>query len=253
MSESELLTYVQRAAALDSEAEAERLAEAALAELGESISRGEADDLAERLPTQFGRALLEGTGRAAAPEDLETFLENIAEEADIEENVRAKVRGVFAAVTEYAGAEEVENAAAQLPPEYGAVVEPGSVPVAETFVDAVQAETPLGGEAPEAAEATLETLSERLTEGEGEDIAAYLQGDAENWVVDHENPEAEAFSTDEFVRRVAERTEVTEDLAEEYVIDVTNTLGDVVPDRELDQAIAQLPDEYGALFAFEKR
>lgn len=250
MSQSEFLTHVQRGAALESEPEAEQLAETALSELGACISRGEADDLAERLPTQFGRALLEGTGRAASPEGLETFLDNIGEKADVEEDLRAKVRGVFAAVSEYAGAEEVENAAAQLPPEYGAVVEPGEVPVAETFVDAVQAETPVGGEASEAAEATLETLSERITEGEGEDIAAYLQGDAERWVVDHENPEAEAFGADEFVRRVAERAGVTEELAEEYVIDVTNTLADVVPDRELEQAIAQLPDEYGALFEF---
>lgn len=250
MTESEFLTYVQRAAALDSEEEAERLAEAALSELGACISRGEADDLAERLPRQFGHALLEVEDRTAAPEGFETFLDNIASEAGIEEDVRAKVRGVFAAVTEYAGTEEVENAAAQLPPEYGAVVEPGEVPVAETFVDAVQAETPLGGEAPEAVEATLETLSERITEGEGEDIAAYLQGDSERWVVDHENPEAEDFSADEFARRVAERADVTEDLAEEYIIDVTNTLGDVVPDREIDRVIAQLPDEYGALFEF---
>ena len=251
MTDPEFTSMVQEAATLDSESEAERAAEATLSELGRCISPGEARDLASRLPERFGRPLLESADAKASPEPLEEFLENVAEAGDIEGDVRTAVRGVTGAVAEYAGADELQNAAAQLPPEYGAVLEPADVSVSETFVDAVASASSLSGEeAATAAEATLSTLGERLTREEAEDVAAHLHGDADEWLVEEHSGDAEDVPLEEFVERVAARAEVPEAEAREYVSAVTGVLGDVAPDRELERARDQLPDEYGGLVAF---
>lgn len=248
MSESEFVTLVQRASGIGSEEHAAQVAEAALAELGRSISRGEAEDLAEPLPTRFALALTDVDQRLAEPEGLTEFLVNVSEEGDLPGQERATIRGVFAAVSEYAGAEEVENAAAQLPPEYGAIIEPGEVPVTETFVDTVRSVSELDEAAPEATEATLTVLGERLSQGEAEDVAMYLHGDAESWLVEYATLDAEEFPPEQFVSKAAREADVSEQRAEEYVQGVTRALGKEVPDREIDRANPQLPDEYGTLF-----
>lgn len=251
MTETQFVALVQRAGGFESPERAADAAEVILSRLSRSISRGEAADLAEPLPERFAHALLDIEQRRTEPEPLPDFLEAVTEQADLSGDARATIRGVFAAVSEYAGAEEVENAAAQLPPEYGAIIEPGEVPLTQTFVDTVQNVTDLGGEAAEATEATLTVLGQRLTAGEAEDIATYLHGDAESWLIDRATSDAADLSTEEFVGRVARETDVTDQRAREYVENVTHALSKEVPDREIDRAIAQLPDEYGALFGFD--
>ena len=241
---------VAEAAALESEDEAEQVAEATLAELGRNVSAGEAEDLAARLPDRFGQALVEADQHDERPEPFEQFLEHVAERGGVEEDLRATIRGVMGAVAEYAGAEEVTDVATQLPPEYGAVIEPEEVPIAETFTDAVAAESSLDGEeAAVATEATLTTLGERLSRGEAEDLAAYLHGDADEWLVEEHSSDAEDVPADEFVERVAARAEVSEERAREYVSEVSGVLGGAAPTRELQDAVDQLPEEYGELLA----
>lgn len=258
MTESELVTYAQRAADLDSEDHAERLTEATLQELGRNVSPGQADDLADRLPERYGDVLTDVHRQEADPEPVEEFLETVAEEADLDggsdldEDVRPRVRGVMGAVAEYAGAEELSDAADQLPPEYGDLVEPADVPVEDTFVDAVEASSDLeGDEAREAAESTLPLLGQRLSQGQTEEMAGYLSGDADEWLLEEHSTDAEGIPPEEFVQEVAVDADVSEDRAEEYIAGVTGALGDAVPDGEIDDAIDQLPDEYGELFDFD--
>lgn len=257
MTESEFVTYAQRAADLDSEDHAERLAEATLQELGRNVSPGQADDLADRLPERYGDVVTDVHRQEADPEPVEEFLETVAEEADLdgrsdlEAEVRPRIRGVMGAVAEYAGEDELSNAADQLPPEYGDVVEPADVPVEETFVDAVASGSDLDeDEARTAAEATLPQLGRRLTQGQAEELAAYLSGDAGEWLLEEHSTDAEDVRPEEFVERVAVEADVSEDRAAEYIAEVTDVLAAVVPGGEIDDAIDQLPDEYGELLRF---
>ncbi|WP_430503637.1 DUF2267 domain-containing protein [Haloparvum sp. PAK95] len=250
MSEQEFRKLVANAAPFDSEEQADRVARAALSRLGKNLSEGEAFDLAEHLPQPYASAVHEVDDRHRSPESLGDYVDAVADEVGHLEEPEATLRGVFAAVAEYVGEDELANARAQLPSEYGAIVAGGEVPVEETFLDAVRAETSLGGEERDAAQATLEVLGERLTRGEAEDVAAFLHGRATQWLVDYEDPAAGDFGPDEFVERVAARTDVPESTAETYVEEVSGTLERVVPDDELDRATAQIPDEYGKILTF---
>lgn len=251
MTDSGFPSMVAEAAALESDEEAERVAVATLAELGRNVSPGEAEALAGRLPGRYGRALVEADQHDERPEPFEQFLEHVAARGDVEEDdVRATIRGVMGAVAEYVGTEEVTDAAAQLPPEYGAVMEPAGVSADETFTESLVASSSLDAEvAAVAAEAVLGTLGERLSREEAEDVAAYLHGDADEWLVEEHSGDAQDVPADEFVERVAARAEVFEERAREYVAEVSGVLRDEAPTRELEDAVDQLPEEYGELLA----
>lgn len=247
MTEPEFLAAVQRSGPLASDEEAGRISEAVLAELGRCISRPQAEDLAARLPERFGRALTRVGREEACPEPFDRFVESVAAEANLEGDVRGAVRNVMDAVADYAGADVLSNATAQLPPAYGEVVDSEKVPVTETFTDAVEEASDLDGEeATVAAKATLTTLGERLSQRKAEDIAVYLHGDARDWLVE---PHTEDIPVDAFVDRVAARADVPPARAREYVVEVTAVLGKVSLDHELDIAVGQLPDEYDEVLA----
>lgn len=247
MTEPEFLASVQRSGPLESDEAAGRVAEAVLAELGRCVSRAQAEELADRLPARFGRALTRVDREEACPEPFERFVESVADDANLDGDVRAAIGSVVDAVAEHAGGDALSNATAQLPPAYGEVIEPESVPVAETFIDAVEEASALDGEeAAVAAEATLTTLGERLSRRKAEDVAVYLRGDAREWLVESHTEE---LAVDTFVDRVAARADVPPDRAREYVVEVTDVLGKVSLDHELDIAVDQLPDEYGEVLA----
>lgn len=250
MTEQQFRRLVAGAAPFDDEEHAAEVATATLRRLGTNLSEGEAADLADRLPGPYAAALIDVEERHRSPEPLGEFVDGVAEEVSLGDKPKATLRSVFAAITEYAGPEEVTNAGAQLPPEYGAIVAGEEVPVAETFHDAVRAETALGGEAPGATRATLHVLGQRLTRGEAKDVAAYLHGDASDWILDADHDDAGDFGTQEFLDRVADRAGVTDERARGYVEAVSGVLADVVPDRELERAAAQIPAEYGEILAF---
>lgn len=247
MTEPEFLTSVRRSGPLASDEEAGRVSEAVLAELGRCISRAQAEALAAQLPARFGRALTRVEREEACPQPFEGFVDGVADAANLEGDVRATVRSVMDAVAEHAGTDALSNATAQLPPAYGEVTEPEAVPVAETFTDAVEEASDLDDEeAGVAAEATLTTLGERLPRRKAEDVAVYLRGDAREWLVESHT---EDLDVDAFVERVAARADVPPDRAREYVVEVTDVLGRVSLDHELDIAVDQLPDEYDEVLA----
>ncbi|MFB6221841.1 MAG: DUF2267 domain-containing protein [Halolamina sp.] len=239
----ELVAITRHGADFESDEDAAATVEATLRALRSCISRGEATDIAHYLPAKFGKLLTEREGESATPIELATFIGDVAEETGVpEETAEKRIRAVIAALKQTVGEDEIANAEDQLPPEYGRLFEVGPELHAESFSTAVAGETDLGSEEAETAtRAVLETFAERITRGEGEDIAHFLDGDAARWVVDRVNDDAEAFDRDAFIDRVADRADVDETTAEAYISAVMRVLDSVVPDRELDAASAQLP------------
>ena len=103
-----------------------------------------------------------------------------------------------------------------------------------------------------AIDAVLETLGERLSGGEVDDLVRQLpdefadalqRGDALS------NGAARRMSLEEFVRRIADREGVTPDEAHAQARAVFATLREALPEREFDDVLAQLPRDYAALTA----
>jgi uncharacterized protein (DUF2267 family) len=94
--------------------------------------------------------------------------------------------------------------------------------------------------------ATLQTLVDRITGGEAQDLAAQLPRPLQD---DLRPPrkEAEAFDVDEFVRRVAERGDVGPDEARSEAAAVLTTVREAVTPGEFDDVLSQLPKEYREL------
>ncbi|MFI7492383.1 DUF2267 domain-containing protein [Micromonospora echinaurantiaca] len=95
-------------------------------------------------------------------------------------------------------------------------------------------------------EATLRTLTERISGGEAADLADHVAAELRPLLIKGtEDPEP--FGHDEFLRRVAERADVAPDVAEAGVRAVLQTLHRVVGHAEFEEALAQLPADLRAL------
>jgi uncharacterized protein (DUF2267 family) len=94
--------------------------------------------------------------------------------------------------------------------------------------------------------ATLETLAERLTRGEADDLASQLPKPAKEWL-NTGPPEAERFGLDEFIRRVSDRTRVPPEDARAAVRAVFTTLREGVTGGEFKDVMSQLPKEFSQL------
>ena len=117
------------------------------------------------------------------------------------------------------------------------------------FTGEVQHRLELGtqGEAVRASRAVLQTLAERLHEGEATDLAGPLPMEIDWYLksADH----GQRFGWDEFVDRVGERAGVEESDAVFYAQAVVALVGDLAPGSELDDVRNGLPDEeFDALF-----
>jgi uncharacterized protein (DUF2267 family) len=101
------------------------------------------------------------------------------------------------------------------------------------------------------ADATLQTLSDHIGQGEAEDIASQLPRQLAASLTSGA-PEPQAFSADEFVERVGTRERelgTREDPdAEQDARAVLGVLGEAVSGGELDDAREQLPDGFDSLF-----
>lgn len=117
------------------------------------------------------------------------------------------------------------------------------------FTGEVQQRLELGtqGEAVRATRAVLQTLAERLHEGEATDLAGPLPMEIDWYLqsADH----GQRFGWDEFVDRVGERAGVEESDAAFYAQAIVALVGDLAPGSELDDVRSGLPDEeFDALF-----
>lgn len=116
-----------------------------------------------------------------------------------------------------------------------------------TFLETVMHGTNLdsASAAREATKATLETLGERLSRGEVEDVGEYLPSDFRAWLLESESS-AQTLTAEGFLERVAEREGTSKPTAHRHARSVLQALESEVPEVELFRARTQLPDEYEA-------
>jgi uncharacterized protein (DUF2267 family) len=104
-----------------------------------------------------------------------------------------------------------------------------------------------GGYDERAARAVLQTLAERISAGQARDLAEWLPPELAPWL--HTVTGPEPFDVDEFLRRVAAREGVDVKTAERDAKAVFYALGRRVPKHEIDDLVAELPQDFGALIA----
>lgn len=236
---------------IESPDEARNTVESVLEILGESISHGQAADLAQPLDDQFANILLQAEPTHAQPPDVEEFITRVADRLSIDaDEAMRRCRAVIAALSETVGVEEVENTHAQFPPAYDVLFEPAMALGENSFAEALQERGDFDSrqDALRAAEATLRTLGERLSKGEAEAVAKYLPEEPGGWLVPDAPGEAGDFSFDEFVDRVASRADVSTDQAVQEAEAVTDVVAAMVGEEELEQMESQLPESYEPMF-----
>jgi uncharacterized protein (DUF2267 family) len=238
--------------------DAERAARATLRTLGERLSAGGARQLGEDLPPHLRRWLLED-GESGEDFDVGEFLRRVAERESVDpEAAEEHARAVFIALARLVRGEEITRLAAQLPSEYKRLLsdatrrrrDPGAPEVLTVEVFAKRVARHAALETPEAhraGEAVLETLSERITGGEADDLAEQLpeemrppleRGKARS------GGKAQRMSLDEFIARIAEREGVGYEQALEHARAVFATLRETLTDKELSDLLSELPRGY---------
>ncbi len=94
--------------------------------------------------------------------------------------------------------------------------------------------------------ATLQTVAERISGGEAEDLAAQLPAELKPHLASTDE-NAQGFDAEEFVRRVAERAGMDPERARAGVRAVFTTVREAVTSGEVDDITAQLPKDFGEL------
>ncbi|MGA7133991.1 MAG: DUF2267 domain-containing protein [Mycobacterium sp.] len=102
------------------------------------------------------------------------------------------------------------------------------------------------GDAIDLTRATLATLADRIDGGAVRDLAAQLPGPLQDALLPT-TEEAEAFSFEEFINRVAERTRRKSIVSESAAAAVMATLRDAVAPGEFDDILSQLPRDFQRL------
>lgn len=122
----------------------------------------------------------------------------------------------------------------------------------DEFVGQVQHRARLasGGEAIRAISATLGTLAERLYGGEADDLAAQLPREIQPYLQAIES--GRDFDLREFFQRVSDREQVDLPEAIYHARAVMSVVRDAVSAGEIQDILAQLPDEYDPLFQWEE-
>jgi uncharacterized protein (DUF2267 family) len=255
--QEQFLTTVAQHAQLSRPA-AERATEATLTTLAERLSGGEARDLAARLPREIAPRL-RADGRAEGF-GADEFVRRVADREGTDPATAARhARAVFAALERAVGPREVADMISELGRNFAPLIagadrrEPEPVLSAEEFVQHVADRAAIGEDrARRAVEAVLETLGERISGGEVEDLVAHLPAEFHEPLrrgSELSHGAARRMSLDAFVRRIAEREGVTPDEAREQARAVFATLREAVPEREFDDVVAQLPRDYAAVTA----
>lgn len=129
----------------------------------------------------------------------------------------------------------------------------------DSFIGQVQnrAELASRGAALSTSRATLQTLGERIQEGEATNLAAQLPDELGRFLEEHADT-TESFDFQEFISRVAERDE---NLGDEHGINdddlsaaalhartVVDVLDEAVTEGQIEDIRDQLPDDYDDLF-----
>lgn len=254
MQPDEFFERVRNSGAVESEADAGAATQATLETLGERIGDSQAENLAASLPDELAAPLLEATPDEAESFGLDEFLDRVSNRGGMEGSASlVGVRAVLDALADAADEDEVADAREQLPAEFDLAFEAGEFVSADEFVDGVSGRAGFDSadDARNATTATLETLGERLSEGETTDLATYLPEEFRATITEPSDERPPDFGVEAFVSRIADREGVDEDAAESHAQAVLAVLSDAVADREFRRARTQLPDEYDALFEAE--
>ncbi len=107
---------------------------------------------------------------------------------------------------------------------------------------------PAGQDAETVATTVLTTLGQRLSGGQGDDLAAYLPLEMAA-ALKGTGGQAGPFDRDEFLTRIADQEGVDTATADHHARAVLRTAGEAVPDAEVDDTFAQLPGTLTNMFA----
>lgn len=121
----------------------------------------------------------------------------------------------------------------------------------QEFVGSVQHRARVGeqSQAVGAIRATLQTLGERISAGEAENLGAQLPREIAYYLKQADRDER--FDLGQFYRRVARRADVAYPEAVYRARAVLSVLDEAVSPGEMEDVRAQLPDEYDDLFNYE--
>jgi uncharacterized protein (DUF2267 family) len=251
------LTTIEQKAGIGSD-KAEQAARATLATLAERISAGQARDLAADLPEDVGRWLVD-PGGAREAFDAAAFVRRVAEREGVDTDTAERhIRAVLVALARLVRSDEVDDLLAELPKDYQPLFgdaaeltrDPAAPEVlpADEFHERVEGRAGLDRAGAErAVQAVLETLAERITGGQVDDMAAALAPELRSPLergISRSGGKAQRMSLDEFVARVAEREGATWEDSLEHARAVFATLREALPDKEWSDLLAQLPRGY---------
>jgi uncharacterized protein (DUF2267 family) len=241
---------------------AERAIAATLETLGERLSDGEARDIAHELPLEL-RPVIDRGGRAVGFH-IDEFLRRVATREGVREtDAERHARAVFAALGQSVSRDELADMASELPKDFQPLLEaaqrarraprrPTEIFSAERFTEEVAERAGIDRhEARLATEAALQTLGDRISGGQADDLAAQLPPEMRAPLErgkEETNGAAVPMSLAEFVRAVAEREGVSPKQAREHARAVFATLREWVSEEELSDTFAQLPNDYVAIF-----
>jgi uncharacterized protein (DUF2267 family) len=242
--------------------EAERAAQATLRTLAERLSGGEARHVAHELPSPAAQWLHDG--RKAEHFGVDEFVHRVAEREGVsEERAKEHATAVFAALGRALAGKELHDMVDELPKDFHELVEaalqargeallPDEPQVdADEFIRRVAARAGLDfDEAVLATTAVLEALGYRINRGEAEEIETFLPRELHPPIDLGETASggsARGLTLEEFLERIADLEDVRREEARTHAHAVLVTLREALPEPEVHNLLAQLPDEYRPL------
>jgi uncharacterized protein (DUF2267 family) len=250
------VSTVKDAAGISRE-EAERAVAATVRTLAEHITGGEARELRVLLPREL-RPMLPVVPEEAERFGLDEFLRRVAEREGVERPTAAEhAKAVFLAIGQAVAPGEMADIVRQLPKEYDVLLEAAGAGRRRAMAEdelVLRMVVRAGldrDQARRAVEAVLETLAERISEGEVEDLAAELPANLRPALGRglRASRAARPMSADEFLDRVAAREGVAREEAEEHARAVFATLREFISSKEFSDMAAQLSHDFEPLLA----
>ncbi|HEY0454113.1 DUF2267 domain-containing protein [Actinophytocola sp.] len=239
--------------------EAERAACTTLHTLARRISTGEAEDLAERLPEQLRRCVDADGERETF--HVDEFLRRLEEELQVDADKAEREAGaVFAALRAAVGPKEFDDMRSELPKDFEPLLDlaldiappEDDVPYRGTLTyDAIVGLVArrLGGDHERARRAlfgVLRALAMRITLGQVEDLRPYLPLELRP-ALEGVPRRAVRMSLEKFLEEVARRERVDRATATQDARAVFQVLPEIVPKKEFQDTMAQLPEDFREL------
>jgi uncharacterized protein (DUF2267 family) len=237
--------------------QAEGAVRAVLTTLAERLSKGEALDLAEQLPEPLAAWLHTTSG--PEPFHYDEFLQRVgAREGTDTETAERHAQAVFRALAQSVDAKEMDDVAAELPQDFAPLIAEARRQFfhavdRDTFIAKVAEHATISEEAARrVAAGVFETLAERISGGEVDDLEALLPRELRDPLERgkaHSGGHASRMSLDDFLERVGRRLGVTPLEARRAVEAVFATMRETLPHDEFADVIAELPYEYASVGA----